>query len=487
MKRRYYNILYCLIASIIFNTSCSLERNPLDQFAENEFWTNEENALIALTGIYRGNTIFNSEEYSPSDFWSYSGIMFLEFASDNAYDRRGNNSGFFQMVNGNLTANNRFTSSYWTNAYAKIARCNRFLDGIGKISASKEIITRFKSEARFIRAVQYFYLSQYFHDVPLVTKVLSKEEANTVKKYKEAASAYEEIIKMGDNSLEANYNEVFYPAKKGSSEIIIGSQYLTDLAGCGLPQHAYPVKDQGWCIINPLGSLFEAYQFTDGTDFSYANPLYDKNNLGKNRDPRLDYTIYYTGATFKGTTYNSHPDSESVDATQSGQTTQTGFMMRKYFDENYNGDLKTYGVNIPIIRYAEVLLSYLEAKMEAGEAITQDLLDETINTVRNRPSVQMPRVTETSTGKLRTILRNERRVELAMEGIRYWDLLRWGIAHEVLQGKIYGAPFPGRVKVDGDNNADPFGRWYVNKWNFRKQDYKWPIPQSEQDINPNLR
>ena len=99
----------------------------------------------------------------------------------------------------------------------------------------------------------------------------------------------------------------------------------------------------------------------------------------------------------------------------------------------------------------------------------------------------MPRVTETSTGKLRTILRNERRVELAMEGIRYWDLLRWGIAHEVLQGKIYGAPFPGRVKVDGDNNADPFGRWYVNKWNFRKQDYKWPIPQSEQDINPNLR
>ena len=57
-------------------------------------------------------------------------------------------------------------------------------------------------------------------------------------------------------------------------------------------------------------------------------------------------------------------------------------------------------MNIPIIRYAEVLLSYLEAKMEAGEAITQDLLDETINTVRNRPSVQMPRVTETSTGKL---------------------------------------------------------------------------------------
>ena len=233
--------------------------------------------------------------------------------------------------------------------------------------------------------------------------------------------------------------------------------------------------------------MFEAYQFTDGSDFSFDSPLYNKDNLGKNRDPRLDYTIYYNGATFKNTVYNSHPDGGSVDATQSGQTTQTGFMMRKYFDESYNGDLRKYGVNIPIIRYPEVLLSYLEAKLEGGEAITRSLLDQTINAVRGRASVQMPPITETNPEKLRTILRNERRVELAMEGIRYWDLRRWGIAHEVLQGKIYGAPFPGREKVDGDNNQDPYGRWYVNKWNFRQQDYVWPIPQSEQNINPNLR
>ncbi|WFE85525.1 RagB/SusD family nutrient uptake outer membrane protein [Parabacteroides chongii] len=539
MKYRNFYIVY-ILASFLFNTSCNLDRNPLDNFAENEFWTSEENALIALTGIYRGNTLFNSEEYSPTDFWSYSGVLFLEFASDNAYDRRGNNSGFFQMVNGNFTANNGFISNYWSNAYAKISRCNRFLEGIDQIPASQETVNRFKSEARFIRAVQYFYLSQYFQDVPLVTSVLTKEEANNVKKaskqeiisfiekefkeaaeylpawkelqaseigrasqqaayaflgrtylaekqYKEAANTFLQIINMGENKIEDNYNEVFYPAQKGSPEIIIGAQYLTDLAGCGLPQHAYPVKDLGWCIINPLGSLFEAYQFTDGSNFSYESPLYDKNNLGKNRDPRLDYTIYYDGATFKGTTYSSHPDRGGVDATQSGQTTQTGFMMRKYFDESYNGDLRRYGVNLPIIRYPEILLSYLEAKLEGGEPIDRSLLDLTINAVRGRSSVNMPPVTETNPDKLRPILRNERRVEFAMEGIRYWDLLRWGIAHEVLQGKIYGAPFPGRSKVDGDNNQDKYGRWYVNKWNFRQQDYKWPIPQSEQNINPNLR
>ena len=55
-------------------------------------------------------------------------------------------------------------------------------------------------------------------------------------------------------------------------------------------------------------------------------------------------------------------------------------------------------------------------------------------------------------------------VELAMEGIRYWDLLRWGIAHEVLQGKIYGAPFPGRVKVDGDNSQWSYRHYYQLLW-----------------------
>ena len=81
-----------------------------------------------------------------------------------------------------------------------------------------------------------------------------------------------------------------------------------------------------------------------------------------------------------------------------GQTTQTGFMMRKYFDETFSGDLNSYGGNVPVIRYAEVLLSYLEAKLEAGEGITQALLDETINKVRGRASVQMPAITEVNAG-----------------------------------------------------------------------------------------
>lgn len=541
MKRIKYFIFTLLAASTIF-VSCDLDRNPLDKFAENDFWTSEDNAELALTGVYKGNILFNSPEYTPTDWWSYGGLIFMEFPTDNAYDRRGTNSNFHKMSDGTLLSNNAYTKAYWENSYAKIARCNRFLEGIGNLS-DPAVVARFTAEARFIRAAQYFYLSQFFQDVPLVTKVLTKDEANTVKKntkaeitdfiikefteaaadlprfkdlkgsetgraskqaslaflgrtllaakkYSEAAAAYKEIIDLGDNAIDPDYASLFLPSNENSSENIFSMQYLQDLAGNAMPQHAFPVKDGGWCLINVAAGLFEAYQFKDGTPFSYDSPLYNPDNLGENRDPRLDYTIYYNGSTFKGAVYDCHPDSQSPDKVMGGQTTQTGFMMRKYFDETFSGDLNSYGGNIPVIRYAEVLLSYLEAKLEAGEGITQALLDETINKVRGRASVQMPAITEVNAGKLRPILRNERRVELAMEGIRYWDLLRWGIAHEVLNGDIYGAPFPGsqRVSVKPGGEPDKYGRWWVNSRAFRQeQDYKWPIPQSEQDINPNLR
>ena len=73
---------------------------------------------------------------------------------------------------------------------------------------------------------------------------------------------------------------------------------------------------------------FAAYQFKDGTNFSYDSPMYNPKNLGQNRDPRLDYTIYYDGAMFHGSRYVCHPWFRSGDKVAGGQTTQTGFMMR---------------------------------------------------------------------------------------------------------------------------------------------------------------
>ncbi|MNN32930.1 SusD family protein [compost metagenome] len=102
----------------------------------------------------------------------------------------------------------------------------------------------------------------------------------------------------------------------------------------------------------------------------------------------------------------------------------------------------------------------------------------------------MPAINVQSSTSLRTTLRNERRIELALEGLRYWDLLRWGIAKDVLKGDFYGAPFPNakNLRIKSGGSKDPYSRWYVTSKSFRAgQDEHWPIPQNEVNINPNLK
>lgn len=101
----------------------------------------------------------------------------------------------------------------------------------------------------------------------------------------------------------------------------------------------------------------------------------------------------------------------------------------------------------------------------------------------------MPAITETDPSRLREILRKERRIEFAFEGLRLWDLQRWGIASEVLNGDFYGASFPGaKTMRKKDDRTDPYNRWYVTSKAFRNDvDRFWMIPQSEININPNLQ
>ncbi len=545
MKKNKYIVLTILSASLLFQ-ACDLERYPLTDLSEDKFWNDDKKAELALTSLYRGS-ITNGLEYNVSDFWSYHGLLFMEHLTDNAYDRRGENNPFFNISSGKLLNNNAFIKNYWSSAYKRIGLCNRFLEGIAN-TADSERKVRMIAEARFLRATQYHYLASYFKDVPLVTKTLTGEEANRVEKetqanilswcmmeFKEAAAdlprfkdisnnqtgrackqaalaflgrtcmlmqnwaggaaAYKEIIGYGDNSVHASYKELFCPdSGVGNRENIFYISYLENYFGCGIPQHILPAKDGGWSLSNPSAGLFESYEFKDGTPFSYDDPRYNPDNLGENRDPRLDYTIYYNGATFMGTEYRMHPDYEASKKERldySSEVSKTGFMWRKYFDENPINVLSSYSAVTPIIRYAEILLSYLECMIESGQPVSQSLLDETINKVRGRADVSMPAITETNRDKLLGQVRRERRIELAYEGIRYWDLLRWNIAHEVLVGEVWGAPYPGSTTYASSTKfTDPTGhfRWYVGRRDFRNpQDYKWPVPLSEQNINPNLR
>ena len=537
---KFINIVGIGAISLCMLGSCSMDRHPLTSFSEETFYNDEANLELALVGLYRGG-ITMGVDYNVSDWWAYSATILLDGASDIGYDRRGFTNDIGKLTAGTITETNLWVQNLYQKPYRRISACCRFIDGLSAIENKTAEMERMEAEARFIRAVQYFYLASYYHDVPLVTRTLSLEESNTVSKssraevlqyaadelkavaqilprhkdlpgtelgrataqaalgylartylvmedFKSAANACEQIISYGDNALDPNYQTLFYPAGETSSEHIFATQYVDDLAGHGLPQHAYPIKDGGWCLVNISNHLFEAYDFLDGTPFSYEDPRFDKTNFGANRDPRLDYTFYYDGATFRGTVYDCDPEATVADKIGPGQTTQTGYLLRKFLDESWSGDINAYGVNVPLVRYADILLMYLEAKVRGGESITQQLLDQTINAVRAR--VNMPPYTETNPDKLFPLIQKERMIELAFEGWRLWDLFRWGIAEEKLNEDIYGSPFyvsDQSLMQMKDGQRDPYDRWYVATRAFQPGQEVWPIPLAEKNINPNLR
>ncbi len=540
-----YFILFSLVLSF---SACEteLEKSPLDEFDNATFWNSKENVELALAAVYRGNIVANAWGGGANDWWSGNGLLYLELASDNAYHGQGENLGWNRLSNGTLTADGiGILDMYWDNGYKRIARANNFLENVDRVPLEVEELERYNAEVRFIRACQYFYFSQYFGSVPLVTETLTQEEANNVTKashqelvdfviseltaaagglprfkdipssergraskqaalaflgriqlaegyFADAAETYKEIIDFGDNIIDPQYRTLFIEANENSAENIFSIQFIPNLLANGFMQYNGPRVLGAYSFINPLADLMEAYQFEDGTEFSYEDPRYNPDDISENRDPRLGYTIYYNGAPIQdGIQYISHPDSSSPDRIMR-LNSKTGYSIRKYMDESITGDFySANGGNIPVVRYAEVLLSYLEAKLEAGDAIDQGLLDQTINQVRQRPAVNMPPITETNPELLRPILRNERRVELAMEGLRYWDLLRWRVGGEELVGDFYGHPYPDAEteirKKDPSAPEDPYSRWYVTTKNFREgMDYYWPVPQSEVNINPNL-
>ena len=539
MKFNIKNSVILILAVFSLN-GCSLDRYPLTSFSEDTFFDKEENVKLALVGLYRGGITYGVD-YGASDWWAYSAKILLDGVSDIGYDRRGFNNNLGKLTSGQINDTNGWVNDLYQKPYRRIGACCRFIEGINKMNNDKPEMIRMNAEARFIRAVQYFYLASYYHDVPLVKTVLTLDEANSVhqspraevlqyaidelkavaeilprhkdlpdtergrataqaaltylartclvaKDYNGAAAACKQIIDWGDNKLDANYQKLFYPASIHSAEHIFATQFVDDLAGHGLPQHAYPIKDGGWCLVNISSILFESYDFLDGTPFSYDDPRFNKNKFGENRDPRLDYTLYYDGSTFRGTTYHCNPESKAADKIGPGQTTQTGFLLRKYLDEGWSGNINAYGNNVPLARYADVLMMYLESALESGTAITQTLLDQTINQIRKR--VDMPAIQETDPTKLRKIIQKERMIEFAFEGLRLWDLFRWDIAKEQLNLDIYGSPFyvqnQDLIKKK-DGKQDPYDRWYVNTRSFVAGQERWPIPLAEKNINPNLK
>lgn len=506
-----------------------LNEQPLDQLSTASFWKSESDAYLALIGVYKYGIEQNTFGVSNYISWQIIGC------TDDGIHKAGNDDR-----KSFISPENAFITNQWMPLYRAINKVNVFLDNIDKVTMDDAKKAQYIAEAKFIRAYSYFWLCQWWGGVPLITEVLSISEANNLarnskqeivdfclaelttaaadlpatrpanekgrilksaaltfkgrllmseKRWSEAAETFKQIIDLDVHIIDPRFKELFEESGESSEEIIFSMERVASIAGNYLYQIWF--FDQvfgGYSVINYFQNTVDAFLMTDGKSIE-ESPLYDPMNPFENRDPRLYMSILLPNYTiWQGKRYNPHPDS-TTEGVKAGPG-RTGYGCKKFTTENYSGDGFSSGADMIYIRYPEVLLGYLESKLEAGDNITRDLLDQTINKVRGRQSVNMPPVTETDPNLLREIIRRERRVEFLGEpGIRYWDIIRWGIAHTVINGKFYGMKLTDNPATYTQYEVNEEGHiLIIDKESFNKDvNYLWPIPLSEIDINPKLK
>lgn len=502
-----YNLYKVVLITALFSLfSCAkdLEKNPLDAISSGTFWKTDADARMALTGCYA--TLY---PFSPLG-WARP---YLDALADNAYSQWGSyNWNITTMVTGDLNPTTAGLSPTVMSVYYKaIASYNYFLANIDKvesIDAAKR--DGYKAEVRFLRALVYFDLVNFYGDVilykespptPDEAKVKQSPKAEVLafvkqdldfaiatlpgtayaghavkgsaqglktrvllyeENWTEAAANAKEIMDQGTFSLAGDYEKIFLASGQSSNpEIMFSTVYLSPTLSQATadPSNTNRGGDQefGWgSHICPYWDLADSYECTDGKSITQS-PLYDASRPWLNRDPRLKYTIRMPNVTW--------PAGEPA-----GALSLTGINMQKYVDLSrapfsYSKQ-DQYDEDYVHIRYADILLMYAEAKNEASgpESSIYDALD----LIRGRAGVNMPpvdRAVYNTQETLREYIRHERRVELALEGQRYFDLKRWHNAHLLLPL----LKTPGGVSLV-----------------FPDKFYLLPYPQSEIDINPNL-
>src|SRR5690606_2758100 len=204
-------------------------------------------------------------------------------------------------------------------------------------------------------------------------------------RWEEARNVYKQIMDLGIYSIDPRFKEIFEDSGNDSQEYVLVSVRKQDDYGSPILRGCHGFDYGGWHWFSPYNELVEEFECIDGKPIS-ESPLYDPENPYENRDPRLYRTIGINDLNvFKEKLYISHPDSSPVKyQDQVTRRLWRGYRLLTFSDEDYAGGITAYGGDFVMIRYAEGLLSYLEACIESGTPRTQELLGLSINKVRGR-------------------------------------------------------------------------------------------------------
>ncbi len=560
MKKIKSYIYSLVLVLALGSTSCSnyLDRVPLDAPSDETFLRNEAEMNMALTGCYNilwtqwkaslpflfaydyasdigyerdandllkmGQGAATSTNEIATLYWTefYKGISRCNYLLNNMQKGQANVE---PSVYNKIKAEAQFLRAYYYHNLVELYGNVPLITDVASLSGSQKTNTPKAETVAFILQE----LTEAAAVLPAEHKPLSgrisKGAALALKarvalyneKWNEAIEASSAVMKMEGSlyQLEDEFSNLFTKAGQSSKEIIFSIQYknpdkvhtmyrLVGSRGAG----AYTNK-------KPAYQMADAYECIDGKPIDKSE-LYDPQNPWENRDPRLHYTLAVPGSIFLGYQFETHADSTQVwsylnekpvrvankDANNSSNpySTYTGICYRKYANLEDRLTPNLCETNPIVIRYAEVLLIYAEAKIKAG-SIDQSVLD-AINKVRGRKSVNMPPITTTNPTELFYAVCRERKYELAGEGFRLFDIRRWKIAEQVMNQPLLGRmskAYPSTPpRIDEYANAyydasiiarpgiesSEYKMRLVDNRSFDPQrDYLWPIPYVETETN----
>jgi len=518
MKKIIY--IYSVIFISLGIISCKntlLEQAPIDAISEVAVWSD-----IKLARLYV-NDLYNGLPDGLSD-WAM-----LDAASDDADNTFGWPNP--PRLNQSDYSPSGFPySDNWGKYYGYIRRANIALERIDAVKGDTAIKTSLKGEIIFLRAMYYFELTKFWGGIPLITKVqqlndslnvtrntynecvdfissecnkaipllslkssgenkgrIDKGSAMSLKarvllysgRWAEAAAAAKAVIDMNQYSLESNYSDIFLT--RSSNEVILAKQHIniTGQNTNNVDKFSNPSSYGGWGGTTPTQEFVDSYEMTDGKSIT-ASPLYNDQDPYKNRDPRFYETVNYNGAIWKGKALDSKVGgTDGPQGPSGGDASKTSYYMRKWLTESIKSPFNEENLtNWVIFRLAEMHLIYAEAQ---NEVVGPDpSVYNAVNAVRARS--KMPNLPAgLSKDEMRIRIRNERRVELAFEDHRFFDIRRWKIAESLLNGDLHGMS----ITVNPDNTLK-YTKIVFTTRKFFPKNYLLPIAQSEIVKDPKL-
>lgn len=511
----------------------SLNIDPTDQLTDVSVWKTPANANLFLNDIYNSlnpgpqSTVFTN---LPSEISNDP----LDNFSDNSIS--GPIAGIPSYANfaqGSYGPSTPIFTPHWKNMYTNIRKCNVFIQNVTAADFDATVKKGLLAQARFLRAYFYKSLMDIYGGVPLVTIPLNRTEQgdeifsprNTYEecvafiqteceaaaadlpltlaakdvgratkgaawalkgeqelyasKWVDAAATNLKIMQSAAGyDLFSDYETLFLTANENNKEVIFDVQYLANIKGHIKEKYWNPVKvsdGAGWGAVNPTQDLVDEYEFKDGKTEAEGSVFFDPENPYANRDKRFAATIIYDGSTWKNgiiyTRLGVANNPNELDASGAGGKGRTGYFLKKMVDPAIVPGISS-GANSIVFRYAEVLLNYAEAKNEAsGPDIT---VYNAINKIRSRAG-QPDLPLGLDKDRMRERIRRERRIELAFEGKRLFDIWRWKTADQIFSKSLRamkitisgGKPVYEKVNAGGGKiKFDP------------AKNYLMPIPQT---------